>query len=66
MEMVDANIEMLFQLLSSSMDANDYANSKHYASYCELAICEVTSLPHDNDIVLKFYAFQMVICIYIY
>ena len=59
-DVLNGDIEMLYQFLSSSMDAFDYEKSKYYASYCELAICENMSLPQDSDIVLKFYAYQMV------
>ena len=62
LNLLNGDFQLLYQFLSSSMDAFDYNKSIQYASYCELAIYE-DNLSPENDIVLKFYAFQMVIYI---
>ena len=50
----NSNFETLFAYMSSALDAGDYKTARLYASFCEL------NLPIDNDVLLQFYAIQMV------
>lgn len=49
-----SNFETLCAYMSSALDAGDYKTARLYASFAELI------LPIENDVLLQFYAIQMV------